>query len=125
MEKGFSPEIVEQTLDELEDQNYLQDERFAVQFGRAQIREKSLGPDRLKEVLFEKKISPDIVEQALRTLYTETPALEVASQALQKKLKQTPLPLSIREQKRLSDYLRRRGFEYDIINKLLRTLKNS
>lgn len=123
MEKGFPPDVIDRTLSDLEAKNYIGDERFALQFGRSQIRHKLIGPVRLKGILTEKGISPEIVDKTLGILYEETPMQEVAREALRKKIKKTPSTLIARDLKRLSDFLRRRGFEYDIINNLLRNLR--
>jgi regulatory protein len=121
-EKGFSPEIIEQTLQRLEDHNLIQDESFALRYGRSQIRSKLLGPARLKEVLREKGVPPDVIHKTLAVLYEEHPALEVAREALRKKIQNLESIDSVRDRRRAVDFLRRRGFEYDMINNLLQEL---
>lgn len=121
--KGFSSDVIAKTLSDLESRHYIQDERFALQWGAAQIRQKFYGPQRLRTAFLEKGLSRELVEEALADLYQQFPEMTVAEEAIRKKRGSSSAALSIREKRRLVDYLRRRGFEYDTISKLIRNLE--
>ncbi|MBI4715740.1 MAG: regulatory protein RecX [Nitrospirae bacterium] len=123
-DKGFPPEEIRRTLDLLEAKDYLRDERFALLFARGQVRLKAVGPDRLRMSLEAKGITREVIRRTLETLASETPEEETAREALRKKAGDSPSGFSLAERRRLTAYLRRKGFGYDTINRVL-TLMNS
>jgi len=120
-DKGFPPEEIRRTLDFLEEKDYLRDERFALLFARGQVRLKAVGPDRLRMSLEAKGISREEIRRTLETLASETPEEETAREALRKKTGDAPSGFSLAERRRLTAYLRRKGFGYDTINRVLTT----
>ena len=102
----------------------MHDGRFALQFSKMQIREKQLGPEKLRFLLLEKGLSRELIEDTLRTLYDESREEEVARKAVQKRVGECPSVFTPRDKQRLSDYLRRRGFHYDTINKVIKQVED-
>ena len=69
--KKFSADAVDETLVFLESNDYINDERFAMQFGRSRIVNKKIGRLRLGLELGSKGLERKIIEETLNSLYEE------------------------------------------------------
>ena len=63
--KGFSASAVGETLAFLEDNDYVNDPRFALQFGRSRIENKKMGKLRLERELKNKGLENQIISETL------------------------------------------------------------
>jgi regulatory protein len=99
---GLRKTEVEQLLSQLIDEDYLNEERFAVQFAGGKFRMKQWGRIKIKYELKQKQVSPYCIKKAekLKTLRSETNHF-------------------IRKRK-LQDYLLQKGYEPELIQPLLR-----
>lgn len=68
--KEYPEELIEKAIDKLMEQGYLNDEMYAKSYVNTQMITTNKGPYRLKRELEEKKITPEIIENALGN-YTE------------------------------------------------------
>lgn len=77
--KGFSADVVDETLSWLRSQNFLDDEGFAARFARSRVAHHGLGRNRVRQALGARGVSRAIIEkgvaEALRDV-SETEALE-------------------------------------------------
>ena len=71
--KGHTPSVTQTTLQELEKLNYINDERFAMEWGRWRVEVKRFGKKRLQHELSAKGVSSSIIETALTDLYDSHP----------------------------------------------------
>ena len=119
--KGYSAEVVESVISKLESYDYINDERYAMKYSADAVRKKNLGPVALRYRLQQKGINSGIIEEAVSKVFKDDDEKEVASRAMRKKLEVRSNKLEVRKEdiKRLSDYLRRKGFSYDIIRQTL------
>ena len=69
--KKFSADAVNETLIFLESNDYINDDRFAMQFGRSRIVNKKIGRLRLGLELRNKGLARKIIEETLNSLYEE------------------------------------------------------
>ena len=123
--KEHSPPVIQKTLDYLTELNYVDDQRFALQWGQYKINKNKLGKNRLYFELLGKGVDKETIEGILNTLYEENPEMELAVHCARKKW----ITLKSFEEKKktrlLVQYLQRKGFSSDIIYQSLRTLAKS
>lgn len=117
--KGFPEEVIEEVARKLETQKYLDDEAYGQTLARSLIQRKFLGRDAVRADLLKKGLDVEVVKKITEESYIELDEGDLAIQALEKKwktLKGRPLDVAKR---RASDYLRRKGFPWSVIRKVL------
>lgn len=121
LEKEWAtPEAVEAALDKLKEHKYLDDSQFAESFAAYRVRQKPMGRARVAMDLTRKKIDRDTARQALDKVFDETPEQDLLDEAITRYTRSKGAPTDRAAQKRLYDYLMRRGFSYDLISKRVR-----
>jgi regulatory protein len=116
LEKPWTnPEIVDGVIDKLREYNYINDEQYARGLASSKLRQKPIGRYRLKQDLKRKKLEDDTIEKALDAAYEENPEESLIETAIEKRLRVKGRPESFADRKKLSDYLVRLGFGYDLI----------
>ena len=83
--KKFSADAVDETLIFLESNDYINDDRFAMQFGRSRIVNKKIGRLRLGLELGDKGLERKIIEETLNSLYEEYDEKKIAISCAKKK----------------------------------------
>ena len=81
----FSADAVDETLVFLESNDYINDERFAIQFGRSRIVNKKIGRLRLGLELANKGLERKIIEETLNSLYEQYDEKKIAMSCAKKK----------------------------------------
>ena len=120
--KNFSENAVDETLIFLENNEYINDKRFAMQFGRSRIVNKKIGRLRLSLELRDKGLERQIVEETLNSLYEEYDEKKIALSCATKKLGTYELSNSERNRRRIAKFLERKGFPSSIIYKVVTQL---
>lgn len=118
--KGHSPSVIQTTLQELEKLNYINDQRFAMEWGRCRVEVKRFGKKRLQHELSAKGVSSSIIETALTDLYDSHPEQDLALACANKKMASLHGLEPEKQSRRLAQYLQRRGFSADIIYETLK-----
>ena len=113
-------EAVESALDKLKEHKYLDDAQFAESFAASRVRQKPMGRSRVAMDLSRKKIDRETATQALDKVFDETPESDLLDEAINRYTRTKGAPQDRAAQKRLYDYLMRRGFSYDLIAKRVR-----
>ncbi len=121
-QKEYPASIVNQTLKNLVQYGYLNDEKFALDWGRSRIANKKFGPYRLRQDLLGKGLARELVDQTLTSLYAEVDEEELAQLAAEKKAHQLRGVDPIVKRRRLIQFLQRKGFPADIIFKTVNHL---
>lgn len=130
--KDYSPEATESVLTHMEYLGYIDDRRFSLKFAAEAVKRKNLGPEAVRAGLYHKGVSREVIEATVERIFKENDEQDIARRALGKKLEIRSKKLEARskkqearrdEIKRLSDYLRRRGFSYDIIKRTIGELE--
>ena len=117
---GLYKKDVEELLSKLIEENYLNEERFAIQFANGRFRIKQWGKVKIKYELKQKQVSEYCIKKALASInekeYLKTvQKLFVAKQQTLKSEKNIFI-----KKKKIQEYLLQKGFETAIINNLLR-----
>ena len=114
--------VIQKTLDYLTELNYVDDQRFALQWGQYKINKNKIGKNRLYMELLGKGVKKETIEGILNTLYQKNPEMELAVQCARKKW----ITLKSFEEKKkkrlLVQYLQRKGFSSDIIYQSVKIL---
>ena len=121
-EKKFSADSVDETLIFLESNDYINDERFAMQFGRSRIVNKKIGRLRLGLELGNKGLERKIIEETLNSLYEEYDEKKIAMSCAKKKLATYSSSNSEKDRRRIAKFLERKGFPSGIIYKVVTQL---
>jgi regulatory protein len=113
----FPEDIVEEIIDHLSRIGYLDDEKFSREWVRSRTVSKPMGKARLNWELRAKGVEQSMVEEALESLDDNT-EYELALAAARKKVeKADPNDQAFRN--RLVSFLRRRGFGWEVINRVV------
>ena len=120
-EMRMIPEAIDQITVHLIENDFLNEERFAIEYTRGKFRIKKWGKVRLRNELRRRDISKYIIENALDKIDRDT-YFETFNALSEKKWQQLDDEQNISRRKRkLFDYLQYRGWEkhliYDKINK--------
>jgi len=120
--KQHSHLVIQQTLEYLENLDYVDDQRFAMQWGQFNINKKKLGRNRLYLELLNKGIDRETLENILSTLYENNPEIQLAKECASKKWESLKGVEADKKKRRLFQHLKRRGFPIDIIYQSLKKL---
>ena len=115
------PEDQATYLDWLEDNNYLNQERFAKLFARSKFNQKSWGRNKIKFELKRLQVSETLVQIALRELH-ELPYESTLESMLKEKFKQVKDPNDWAKKQKCFQFAMRKGFEPDLISKYIQQL---
>jgi len=118
----FSADAVDETLIFLESNDYINDERFAMQFGRSRIVNKKIGRLRLGLELGNKGLERKIIEETLNSLYEEYDEKKIAMSCAKKKLATYSSSNSEKDRRRIAKFLERKGFPSGLIYKVVTQL---
>jgi len=121
-EKGFSAGIVDEILSFLLENNYINDKRFAMHFGKSRIENKKIGKLLLKQELRIKGIEGQTIENSLYLLYKEYNEKEIAIACAKKKLPSYSSNSTEKVMARLARFLQRKGFPSDIVYEVVTLL---
>lgn len=120
--KGFDFQLIDNAINTLREQKYLDDEKYCEMFINDKINIYKHGLRKIKEALYYKGIDKKIIEEKLSKISSEE-ELERAIFLGEKKL------ISIQEKDkknmRLFNYLTGRGFEYETVIKAINKLLNT
>ncbi len=123
--KKHAPSVIQRTLQDLVKLNYIDDQRFAMEWGRSRVEGKKFGKKRLRHELLVKGVSSHIIETTLDTLYDSHPEQDLALACANKKLASLHGLEPEKKTRRLAQYLQRRGFSADIIYETLKVSASS
>lgn len=117
---GATRADVEEVLARLTEYGYLNDERFAVSYASAKVRQRPIGRQRLKRDLALKKVSKETADEALDMVFAETSENELIDRAIEKRVRLRGRPGSRAEAKSLFDHLLRQGFPFELVAEKVR-----
>ena len=117
--RGVDPDHVERVVDELADQGYLDDARFARRFGEDRRRLDHWGSERIERRLRELGVDREHIAAALRPDEGEPTELETAVALLHRRYGPAPLE-EPRALERALGVLVRRGYDLELAHDALR-----
>jgi len=123
-EKEFGDEEIASTIEHLRGLGFLNDEEFARSFIRHQLALRPKGKLALKQKLLLLGVAKETIDTALAEAFEETSqedsAIEVARKFLKKSAKARDDPRKTKQ--KLAAFLTRRGFTWDVISPVLKTV---
>ena len=123
--KGYAPEIIDQTIQQLRQKKLLDDEHLMVQFVHDGIHLRKYGPLLLAKKLMVKGVPSDQIRTYLQEAYPQDKQMQIAAELFRKKQATLPDKLSSQQRRqKLSAFLQQRGFGWDVIRPLLDELPN-
>ncbi len=117
--KGFEEAVVQQTLEDLKQANYLDDRRFAEHWARTRAENRQYGKFRLRQELIGKGLARDLIDEILDTLFETVKEIDLARAVVAKKQPAMQDLDPDKRKRRLVGLLQRKGFSTDIIYKVL------
>ena len=120
-ELGVRTNDHDEMIASLIDQDYLNEERFAIQFAGGKFRMKQWGKKKILYALREKKVSDYSIKKALAEI-NEDDYLEVLKKLTEEKYGLLKDEQYLERKKKTIDYLIQKGYEYDIVTKILSSL---
>lgn len=116
--KGYTDENIESAIDYCKKHGYIDDLKFAQSFVNDKININKYGPERIKYDLILKGISRDIIDEVL--VVDRDEQLDMARRLTQKKISSYKNDNSRDIYRKLSGFLQRKGFTYDVISRVVR-----
>lgn len=120
IKKGYAGTEINEVLEKLERLNYLNDTEFARLWVKNRVESKPSGSALMRRELKQKGIAPDIIKDVLDETLKGYDEYEAARELVLKKISKSKTR-DDRLLRRLSGYLMRRGFSYEVIQKVLRS----
>ncbi len=119
--KGFSEEIIQQTINHLSEKGFINDTALALSLRRIAEDAKLLG-DRGVRIFLQRR---GISEELIRNVFTDNDSDEVirANKVVSKKLKAIENYSDEEIKEKMWRFLVRKGYSFDTINKILRQFK--
>lgn len=119
-EKGYENNYIERAIVYCKDQNYINDETFAISFIKDKINLNKLGSHRIKRELILKGVDEEIIENVL--LENEDDEYERALEIATKKYSSYKDIDKDKSYRRLGGFLQRKGYSFDIVSRILKEL---
>lgn len=116
---GLTPSEVDELVAELITENYLNEERFAVQFAGGHFRIKRWGKVRIRRELELRKVSPYNIRVGLASIDGDDYEATIRRLIEQKGRELTSVKHPALRQKKLVQYLLQKGYELDLVLSLL------
>ncbi len=114
---------VEETLSKLIEENYLNEERFAIQYAGGKFRMKQWGKVKIKHALKHKQVSEYCIKKALKEI-DESQYNKILKKLAEQKTKSLQGERNIFIKKRkLQDYLFQKGFETGLVREIVEDLR--
>ncbi|ACE06501.1 hypothetical protein Aasi_1167 [Candidatus Amoebophilus asiaticus 5a2] len=119
--KNLSPAEVEQIIQELIAENFLNEKRYIAAFVHGKFSIKKWGKLKIHHVLTSKHIASQLIQQALSEIPDEV-YQQTIQDLIQKKLATLKTPINAAIQKKVVNYLLQKGYEYELIRENLQAI---
>ncbi|UCE20129.1 MAG: RecX family transcriptional regulator [Gemmatimonadota bacterium] len=123
-DKGYDADIIDRVVQALKRSHLLDDERFALEWGRNRLMKNPMGARLLSQELWKKGIPQGIIDRAIEHLYDEMDEVRLATSAIENRRARYKELESHKAYKRLSDFLARRGFSWDVVREVLQEFEH-
>ena len=120
--QGVTENLVEEVIARLKEYGYLDDERYALSYASLKVKQRPIGRRRLQQDLKMKQVPGAVADEALDSVYAETPEEELIDQAIEKRVRLRGQPKTRLEAKSLFDHLLRQGFAFELVNEKVRAV---
>ena len=117
-QKGFGPQAIDITLEDLEQLGHIKDENYAKKWVERRQRSKPKGKKMLEHELANQSIDKTTVDRVLAGIH-DTEETNIALQLAQKQIKRYQSLAPQVAKRRLHGFLLRRGFDYETIQRVI------
>ena len=121
---GLRKNEVEVALSILIEENYLNEERFAIQFASGHFRLKQWGKVKIRYELKQRQVGDYCIKKALATI-EEDDYLKTLGKLATEKWARLKGETSFARRGKLEEYLVRKGYEQDAIHQAIRTISET
>jgi len=101
----------------------IDDEKFAYNWVESRMLNKPMGKFLLKRELKGKGVKAEIIERVIAENYQQEDELELAKKLLQRKARRFKDTDDLKTKKRMTDFLLRRGFSYEVVRQAVKGLE--
>ena len=119
---GVPEEYHDRIIEELKENNFLSDERYADLYVRSKVNQNGWGPVKIRAELSKKHIANSLIEKYINLYYKETKQTEMLETMLNKKMKSLGNVDREKQKEKLIRFALSRGFEsksvFAVINKI-------
>lgn len=122
-QRGYDTTIINKVITLFEQQGLIDDKSFAKLWALSRIQAKPSSLTSIKQQLFIKGVDSQIIDDTLGQLREDVDEYGVAKGLAKKRARLYAGIEKLKAKKRLFDYLRRRGFSFDIIYKVMDEIK--
>jgi regulatory protein len=114
-ELGMHRQVVDEIISQLIEENYLNEQRFAIQYAGGKFRMNHWGRNKIKYALKQKRVSEYCIKKALAQIDAEAylVTLEKLTGEKEKTLQKEKSPFI--KMRKVRDFLLQKGFESDLI----------
>ncbi len=116
---GYYEKIIDWVIGELKRTKFLDDQRFAQSYAQTQMITRPMGEYFLKRELKQKGLDAELIEQTVEKIYEEKDQVSVAVELAQQRKKRYKNVDEVKAKKRVSDFLLRRGFSWDVVSEVM------
>ncbi|HMB97519.1 MAG TPA: RecX family transcriptional regulator [Balneolaceae bacterium] len=114
--KGFDRSLTGQIIDELQESNYVNDQKFADVYAREKSRLNKWGPQKIKSELYKKEIKSCYIEDAIKKLNESLDQRQICVDLVSKRKKTFLREKDLYKRKqKIFAYLNRKGFSTQTI----------
>lgn len=124
LKKGYEPSVIENTVRYLKEQRYVNDREFAEAFIKDKAELSHYGRNRIKTELFKKGISKELVDELIEDNIQSDTEYETAKELAESKMKSYQKDRKDAQYRKLSGYLLRKGYSYDVVSRVVREVIN-
>lgn len=121
--KDYSQDCIDFAISFLYEFKLLDDEKFAQNYITGYIKNKPAGKYRIIQELRNRGIEESLIDTSISSHYPGDSALELAELAANKHLRKVSHKPKKKQLQLISDFLLRRGFDWETINKVINKLK--
>jgi regulatory protein len=114
--------LIDECIARLKELGYVNDRSYAYNYALSRLQGRAIGRNRLGRELAEKKVPREIIEQTLEAVFEEVAEDDLIEKAIEKHIRLHGAPHDPKSAKRIFAHLMRRGFQYDLIAKRLRSI---
>lgn len=120
--KGFDEYMIERAIDFLQRNTLLDDREFAHTFCRDRLTLKPVGIRSMKTALQRKGIDGLLIEEVLKTYYSEGKERSLAEREAEKKMKRLHSLPSVTQKQRLFNHLLRKGYDTSLSRSIVNSM---
>jgi regulatory protein len=128
IKKDYPKEVINNVLDELEEQGYLDETAFAEKFAADKSRHNKWGPAKIKAHLYKKGISRSVAENSIQKAFKDENLKETFTDlVLKRKRRFLREEDTYKRKKKVFDHLARKGYRpsdiYDHLDELMKKIE--